>query len=319
MTYQEVQRQTYYARRVGEIYGSFEVIAVEYDESKRKQRWTLRCIHCGAIKYTLNGRDYVKGRNSGICKCQRESVFKQTRVHKPKPEPVTHHELYSRWCSIKARCYSPTDKDYGNYGARGITMCDEWRTNFWSFAQWAYDSGYAPGLTIDRKDNDAGYSPDNCRWVERADQNRNKRGVILNDGLTIPQICEAEGVSLAAVRGCMGSGMTLGDAVDTVRRRKIQRDERRRMREACNAHGVSYSTVERRMKAGMTFDDALNIGGARVNTRYEVIDGQRKTIAQWCKDHGVLEATIRYRMRVKGMTFEEALTSERYPQGRPKK
>lgn len=319
MTYQEVQRQTYYSQRIGKIYGCFEVIAVEHDGATDKQLWTLRCIHCGKVKYTRNGRDYVKGRNSGICKCQRVAKPKPPKVRKPRPEPVTHHELYSRWCSIKARCYRPEDKDYKNYGARGVTVCDEWRTDFWAFAKWAYDNGYAPELTIDRKNNDMGYSPDNCQWVERADQNRNRRGVTLYRGLTLPQICESEGVSPSAVKCRMDTGMTLDEAVAAVKRSQEHRETIGSMRAECGARGVPYGTVESRMKAGMSFDDALALGAERMNTRREVIGGVSKTVAQWCKEYGVLEATVNYRIRVKGMTFVEALTAKRFPQGRRKK
>lgn len=85
--------------------------------------------------------------------------------------------LYGIYSGMKSRCYNPNATGYKNYGGRGITVCDEWLSDFWAFHAWAMANGYAEDLTIDRIDNDKGYSPDNCRWATRADQNRNKRTV----------------------------------------------------------------------------------------------------------------------------------------------
>ncbi|WP_326707988.1 hypothetical protein OG758_48720 [Streptomyces sp. NBC_01474] len=72
--------------------------------------------------------------------------------------------LHSVWTNMRERCSNPDSEKYSRYGGRGITVCDEWN-NFRSFATWAHTHGYAEGLSIDRINNDRGYSPDNCRWV----------------------------------------------------------------------------------------------------------------------------------------------------------
>lgn len=83
--------------------------------------------------------------------------------------------MYYIWDSMKARCYNPQRRDFKNYGGRGITVCTEWLHDFAAFRDWALSHGYADNLTIDRIDNDKGYSPDNCRWATIAEQNQHKR------------------------------------------------------------------------------------------------------------------------------------------------
>jgi hypothetical protein len=81
---------------------------------------------------------------------------------------------YQAWKGMLYRCHDPTSKAYPSYGGRGISVCKRWQLGFWDFIS---DMGVRPSpeLSLDRIENDEGYSPANCRWVSAAEQNINRR------------------------------------------------------------------------------------------------------------------------------------------------
>lgn len=91
---------------------------------------------------------------------------------------ITHGEsrtrIYTIWGNMINRTSNKKNKDYKNYGGRGITVCEEWK-NYLTFKKWALENGYSDTLTLDRIDNDKGYCTGNCRWADEETQNNNKQ------------------------------------------------------------------------------------------------------------------------------------------------
>jgi hypothetical protein len=98
-----------------------------------------------------------------------------------KNHKLGHHRIYRIWINIKQRCFNKNSQAYKNYGGRGITICDEWENDFLSFYNWALENGYEDNLTIDRKNNDGNYEPNNCRWVSKDIQSQNTRTLRSNN------------------------------------------------------------------------------------------------------------------------------------------
>lgn len=87
---------------------------------------------------------------------------------------LSDHPLYRKWNDVKNRCFNEKVMCYKYYGGRGITMCDEWKNDFQLFYDWCINNGWRKELQIDRIDNNLNYSPDNCRFVSRSENCRNK-------------------------------------------------------------------------------------------------------------------------------------------------
>jgi len=133
--------------------------------------WHCRC-DCGD-EVDARGNNLTSGRTTS-CGCyNRERVAEAHTVH-GMARYGKQHPVYDAWTHMIQRCENPNDPAYKNYGARGITVCEEWH-DAKAFIEWALAHGWQEGLSIDRIDNDKGYSPDNCRWATWKEQQRNKR------------------------------------------------------------------------------------------------------------------------------------------------
>lgn len=134
------------------------------------------------------------------------------------------HPLYNIWSGIKNRCLCKTSKKYKDYGGRGITICKEWEKDFVSFYNWSIKNGYKQGLTIDRIDNNKGYTPQNCRWVDYKIQSLNKRNTVqfIWNGELLPLviICDKENISCQLVRDRIRQGWNIEKAILTPKKER---------------------------------------------------------------------------------------------------
>lgn len=94
--------------------------------------------------------------------------------------PLRYHgqygsPLYWIWNTMNQRCHNANNPSYENYGRRGVFVCKEWRESFLNFYKWAIANGWEKGKEIDRTNNEKGYSPNNCRFVTKSENNLNKR------------------------------------------------------------------------------------------------------------------------------------------------
>lgn len=114
-----------------------------------------------------------------------------------------NEKIFSRFRHMISRCYNPKDKSYDNYGGRGIEMCDEWRTNYQAFENWALSHGFREDLSIDRIDNDGNYEPNNCRFVTLKENNQNRRSskfyTINGETKNLQQWCDYYGIKRGTV------------------------------------------------------------------------------------------------------------------------
>lgn len=155
--------------RNGQLINSIEFIK-EVDpyirpSGKKERCGMFVCPYCG--EKFITHIQLIKNGKSKSCGCY---ALKIRTKH-----GLSGHSLYSVWENVIQRCLNPKDKHYEYYGGRDIKICDEWKSDFKTFYDWAMNNGYKKELTIDRIDTNGNYEPSNCRFVTRLKQSHNTR------------------------------------------------------------------------------------------------------------------------------------------------
>jgi len=152
-----------FKRLDGQKFGRLTVWAYHGKNKHGIATWFCEC-ECGGIKIAPSG-SLVCGFTKS-CGC----------IGKEHPSHTKHGDkgkrIYNIWKSMNERCNCETSCSYSHYGARGISICPEWKS-YAAFREWSLANGYTKNLTIDRINNDGNYEPVNCRWTTTKEQARN--------------------------------------------------------------------------------------------------------------------------------------------------
>lgn len=170
----------------------------------KRYLWECQC-DCGNTTIVYP-QQMITGRQKA-CRCGKSVTFHE--MHYKHGGAGTR--LYEIWCSMKKRCNNPHAKNYARYGGRGITVCSEWE-QFEPFRDWALSVGYAEALTLERKDVNGNYCPENCTWIPQKRQARNRtsnKNIQINDEThTLVEWCEIRKLNYSTVYSRIRRGAT---------------------------------------------------------------------------------------------------------------
>lgn len=150
------------------------IAMASYERKSDKIQYKCYCGNTFLAKPIHVDHAHVKS-----CGCLQKKVASNAKTHGD-----SKSRLMSIYKNMKNRCLNKNSEVYQKYGAVGITICDEWISSYDNFKSWSLMNGYSDEMSIDRRENDKGYSPDNCRWIPMGDQSKNKE-VYANNKLGI--------------------------------------------------------------------------------------------------------------------------------------
>lgn len=179
-----------------------DIIRVKSEKQGSHWEWKCKC-DCGR-NITVVPNSIVKGKNRSCGCLSRERLVEYSKSREHKYKTSENKKLWWKYSTIKRRCYNKDFARYEDYGGRGIKMCDEWLQNFDNFVEWAYANGYKDGLTIERRDVNGDYCPENCTFITLEEQARNKRNTIWvtynGERIQLKKLCERENVNYHMIK-----------------------------------------------------------------------------------------------------------------------
>lgn len=194
-------------------YGRLTIVGV-FSDGKHKQ---ANCVcDCGKTKTIRLSR--IKAGGTKSCGCLGKELFiARATTHGATKDRKISSE-YKAWATMLDRCYRTSHPSYGNYGGRGIAVCDEWRHDFVKFLE---DMGAKPSPkhSLDRIDNSKGYCKENCTWSTNLHQTRNRRSSLFviykGEQVYLKDLCNSKNVSYTkAWKRIRSQGWSVEDAID---------------------------------------------------------------------------------------------------------
>lgn len=194
----------------GTRFGKLVVIKRNGSNKQRQAVFLCKC-DCGNIHEAIG--NHLRSGRCDNCGCEKATKISARHYKGALDDPFLH----KKWSEMKSRCNNPNNKSFKDYGARGIKVCPEWNDNYTAFKEWAVSNGYSKELQIDRINNDAGYSPQNCRFVSRIENCNNRRSSryieFCGEKITIAQLARKVGSSYSRLLYLINSGLNVEDAV----------------------------------------------------------------------------------------------------------
>lgn len=194
--------------RTGQIFGKLTVVEFAGYDDKGIVLWKCLC-DCGNTKIV---KGISLGFHTNSCGCTRRLLSKKEHT----THGMSKTRIYSIWHGMLERCYVKTVGPYKYYGARGITVCDKWKT-FEGFYEDMGDT-YEDGLSLERIDYNGNYCPENCTWIPIKKQAINRRGVyqfkINGEYTPLKQICEMHGMAYPTIIKRLRNGLSLEEALN---------------------------------------------------------------------------------------------------------
>lgn len=287
-----------------------QYIGEKEDKNDRIVRlWKCKCDCGGEIIAKENSLLKGERRSCGcINRKQMSELGKSQRKHGARSDNATPSDvrLYNVWNSIIERTTNPKSRVWNAYGGRGITICDEWRNSFESFKEWAEKNGYKDELTIDRINNDMGYTPENCRWATYKQQNNNRRSnvniTIDEETHTLAEWSEISGINRWTITDRLKKNPNISKEelfAPPVRHnrfeQKIEIDgETKTIEEWSNISGVHKELIWIRLKNG--WDVSAAIFKPSLRKRQIEINGEVKNVSEWSRLSGVDRTIISRRI-----------------------
>ena len=204
-----------YINLVGQKFGRLTVIDEASDsrhEKNRHVKWLCEC-ECGNL-VSVQSNSLHNGTTLS-CGCYHSDRVIETHTK----HGLCYDRINRIYKAMHQRCENPKAFRYDRYGGRGIKVCDEWsgEKGFENFYAWSSQNGYSEDLSIDRIDNNKGYSPNNCRWVDHETQDNNKSTnhyVTYNgETKTLSQWGRAMGLKKSTIQGRLHRGWNEIDAI----------------------------------------------------------------------------------------------------------
>ena len=132
---------------------------------------------------------------------------------------LAHSRIDHIYKGMIARCEKKDAINYERYGGRGINVCDEWKKDKRKFFEWAFENGYSEEMTLDRIDNNKGYSPSNCIWSTIEEQNNNRRSnrflEAFGERKTLAQWSRSTGIRIGTLHARLKNGWSIERALTT--------------------------------------------------------------------------------------------------------